>query len=157
MSEASTSVDRFLNGNGCSQAILTQFCEQFGLDQLTALKISSGFPAGMQMAGVCGSVTGAYMVLGLKFADQDSAQSAGRTQVYEAIAEFTRRFRERHGTLDCKDLLGCNIMTPEGKTTAKENNLFTTVCPKFVEDTALILQEMIDTPAGNNQTQEVKS
>ena len=154
MSDMSTSVDRFLNGNGCSQAVLTQFCEQFGLDQLTALKISSGFPAGMQMAGICGAVTGAYMVLGLKFADQESAQSAGRTRVYEAIAEFNRRFKQHHGTLDCKDLLGCNIMTPEGKTTAKEENLFTTVCPKFVAEATLILQDILDAPAGTDQAQE---
>jgi C_GCAxxG_C_C family probable redox protein len=149
MSDTLTSVDRFLNGNGCSQAILTQFCEQFGMDQLTALKISSAFPAGMQMAGVCGAVTGAYMVLGLKFADQESSESAGRARVYEAVAEFTRRFRERHNTLDCKELLGCNIMTAEGKAAADQENLFRTVCPRFVEDAVTILQEMMVSPVEN--------
>ena len=156
MSETLSSVDRFLNGNGCSQAVLTQFCEQFGMDQLTALKISSAFPAGMQMAGICGAVTGAYMVLGLKFADRDSSESAGRKQVYEAVAEFTRRFRERHNTLDCKELLGCNIMTPEGKAIADQENLFKTVCPTFVEDAARILQEMIDSSDRHDKTLKVK-
>ena len=140
-----SSVDRFLEGNGCSQAVLTQFCKQVGLDELTALKISSGFPAGMRMAGTCGAVTGAYMVLGLKFADQESSKSAGRKKVYEAVAEFTRRFKQKHGTLDCRDLLGCNIMTPEGLETAKQKNLFKTVCPKFVEHASTIVQELIDT------------
>ena len=149
-----SSVDRFLDGYGCSQAVLTQFCERFGMDQLTALRISSAFPAGMQMAGICGAVTGAYMVLGLKFADQESCRSAGRKEVYDAVAEFTRRFRERHHTLDCKELLGCNIMTPEGKETANQQNLFKTVCPKFVEDAADILQEMIENWSTSNETQE---
>lgn len=144
MTETTTSVERFLQGNGCSQAVLTQFCEQLGMDQLTALKISSGFPAGMQMAGVCGAVTGAYMVLGLKFADQQSSESTGRKKVYEAVAEFTSRFKQRNNTLDCSDLLGCNIMTPEGKESANQKNLFKTVCPKFVEDAAIILQEIIE-------------
>ena len=144
MTEENTSAQRFLNGKGCSQAVLTQFCEQFGLDELTALKISSGFPAGMQMAGICGAVTGAYMVLGLRFADQESSTSAGRKKVYEAVAEFTRRFKERHTTLDCRELLGCNIMTPEGKEIADEKNLFKTVCPNFVEDAAVIVQELIE-------------
>ena len=159
MTEVTTttsSVDRFLNGYGCSQAVLTQFCEQFDMDQLTALKISSAFPAGMQMAGVCGAVTGAFMVLGLNFADQESCRSAGRTQVYEAVAEFTRRFRERHTTLDCKELLGCNIMTPEGKETADQQNLFKTVCPKFVEDAARILEEMIKDSTRPDQISEKK-
>lgn len=150
-----SSVDRFLNGYGCSQAILTQFCEQFDMDQLTALKISSAFPAGMQMAGICGAVTGAYMVLGLKFADQESSESAGRKRVYEAVAEFTRRFRGRHDTLDCKELLGCNIMTPAGKATADQENLFKTVCPIFVEDATRILQEMIESSDRNEKTLKV--
>ena len=153
---ATSSVDRFLDGYGCSQAILTQFCEQFDMDQLTALKIASGFPAGMQMAGICGAVTGAYMVLGLSFADQESCRSTGRKQVYEAVAEFTRRFREHHRTLDCKELLGCNIMTPEGKETANQKNLFKTVCPKFVEDAARILEEMIEGSPGAEKRSEIK-
>ena len=152
MVEELTSVDLFLNGYGCSQAILTQFCERFDMDQLTALKISSAFPAGMQRAGVCGAVTGAYMVLGLNFADQESCRSAGRTQVYEAVAKFNRRFREQHTTLDCKELLGCDIMTPEGKAAANEQNLFKTVCPKFIEDAARILEEMLE----NAVTPEMK-
>jgi len=145
MTESTTSAERFLKGNGCSQAVLTQFCEQFGMDQLTALKISSGFPAGMQMAGVCGAVTGAYMVLGLRFADQQSSESAGRKKVYDAVAEFTRRFKQRNNTLDCSELLSCNVMTSEGKEIANQKNLFKTVCPKFIEDAAIILQEIIDT------------
>ncbi len=157
MIKATTSVDRFLNGYGCSQAILTEFCEQFDMDQLTALKISSAFPAGMQMAGICGAVTGAFMVLGLKFANQESSESAGRKRVYEAVAEFTRRFRECHNTLDCKELLGCNIMTAEGKETANQENLFKTVCPTFVEDAARILQEMMASAGKPDKMLEVKS
>ncbi len=157
MTETTTSVDRFLNGYGCSQAILTEFCEQFDMDQLTALKISSAFPAGMQMAGICGAVTGAFMVLGLKFANQESSESAGRKRVYEAVAEFTRRFRECHNTLDCKELLGCNIMTAEGKETANQENLFKTVCPTFVEDAARILQEMMASAGKPDKMLEVKS
>jgi C_GCAxxG_C_C family probable redox protein len=145
-------VDRFLDGYGCSQAILTQFCERFEMDELTALKISSAFPAGMQMAGICGAVTGAYMVLGLCYADQESCRSAGRARVYEAVAEFTRRFREQHATLNCKELLGCNIMTQEGKAAATEQNLFKTVCPKFVEDAARILEDMMANRSGQTGT-----
>ena len=159
MTEVTTtpsSVDRFLDGYGCSQAILTRFCERFDMDQLTALKISSAFPAGMQMAGICGAITGAYMVLGLKFADQESCRSAGRKEVYDAVAEFTRRFRERHHTLDCKELLGCNITTPEGKETANQQNLFKTVCPKFVEDAAAILEEMIEKSTRTEKRSETK-
>lgn len=152
-----TSVERFLEGNGCSQAVLANYCSALGLDEQTALRISSGFPAGMQMAGVCGAVTGAYMVLGLRFADQQSGQSSGRKPVYEAVAEFTRRFKERNKTLNCRELLGCDIMTPEGKEIAVRDNLFKTVCPKFVEDASRILQAIMqeaDDAAAANESGE---
>jgi C_GCAxxG_C_C family probable redox protein len=145
MTDRITGVEGFLAGNGCSQAVLTHFCEQLGLDKTTALKISSGFPAGMQMAGVCGAVSGAYMVLGLRFADKDSGSSAGRRQVYEKVAEFNHQFRERNATANCKELLGCDIMSPAGKELAVQKNLFRTVCPKFVEDAVQILQTIIET------------
>lgn len=144
MEDKKTGVDRFLEGNGCSQAVLTHFCAQLGLDETTALRISSGFPAGMQMAGVCGAVSGACMVLGLKFAAGDSGRSSGRRQVYEKVAEFTRQFKERNETPICRELLGCDIMTPAGKEFADRNNLFRTVCPKFVEDAVQILQTIIE-------------
>lgn len=144
MTDTKTGVERFLEGNGCSQAVLTHYCDLLGVDETTALKISSGFPAGMQMAGICGAVTGAYMVLGLKFADQDSGRSAGRKKVYEKVAEFTRLFTERNATMNCRELLGCDIMTPAGKEIANQENLFKTVCPKFVEDATQILQAIIE-------------
>jgi len=144
MTAEKTGVERFLEGNGCSQAVLTHFCGQLGLDETTALRISSGFPAGMQMAGVCGAVTGAYMVLGLKFADQQSGQSIGRKKVYEKVTEFTQLFTKRNATLNCRELLDCDIMTPEGKEIAVQKNLFKTVCPKFVDDATQILQTIIE-------------
>ena len=96
------------------------------------------------MAGVCGAVTGAYMVLGLQFGDEESGRSEGRKKVYEAVAEFTRLFKQRHHTFNCQELLGCDIMTPEGKKIADEQNLFKTVCPTFVKDASDILQTIME-------------
>lgn len=42
------------------------FASDLGIDEKTALKISSGFGGGMACAETCGAVTGAYMVIGLK-------------------------------------------------------------------------------------------
>lgn len=53
---------RFKNGYFCSQAVLTVFAEDLGLDEKTAMKIVSGFGGGMgRMGEVCGAVTGAFL------------------------------------------------------------------------------------------------
>jgi len=57
--------------------------------------------------------------------------------------EFAERFKERNGSLVCRDLLGCDISQPEGLQRAKDEKLLTTLCPKFVRDAAEILGEML--------------
>ncbi len=95
-----------------------------------------------RMAGTCGAVTAALMVLGLRYGgtspDRDAKEAA-----YARIREFAARFKARNGSLVCRDLLGCDISTPEGHDSAKERNLFATACPKFVRDAAAILEEML--------------
>ena len=144
MESENGAVQKFLDGNSCSQAVLTQYCEKYGLEKTSALKIASGFGAGMQMGKTCGALTGAYMVLGLLLGTAESGKSEGRKDVYEAIAELTRKFKERNGTTDCRDLLGCDLSTAEGNRVAKEQQLFTTVCPRFVRDVSELLNEIVE-------------
>ena len=143
MDSKNTAVQKFLDGNSCSQAVLTEYCEMFGLEKTSALKIASGFGAGMQMGKTCGALSGAYMVLGLLLGGKESGTSEGRREVYEEIVAFTRKFKERNGTTDCRDLLGCDISTAEGIRAAKEQQLFTTVCPRFVRDASELLHEIV--------------
>ncbi len=143
MSTDFDAVKRFLEGNACSQAVLSHYCQLFDLDQRSALKIASGFGAGMQMGKTCGAVTGAYMVLGLKFGTGEGSASEGRLEVYRAVVELTRKFEQKNGSTDCRDLLGCDISTAEGSQIAKEQKLFTTVCPRFVRDVSELLNEII--------------
>ena len=67
MSNAEKAVTTFTNGYSCSQAVVSAYAEQFGLDHDTALRIAGGFGGGMGRRGeVCGALTGAFMVIGLK-------------------------------------------------------------------------------------------
>ena len=97
----------------------------------------------MRMGKTCGAVTGAVMVLGLRYAKADCDELGSREKVYKAVRQFTSRFRERHDSPLCKDLLGVDISTHEGMEVAIEKNLFREVCPKLVRDAAEILEEML--------------
>lgn len=116
---------------------------RFGLEREFALRIGSGFAAGMRMAETCGAVTGAIMVLGLARATAGSTTARLREPVYQAVKEFSAEFERRHRTLICRDLLGCDIRTEEGMQAAKERGLYKTICPKMVQDAAEILETML--------------
>lgn len=144
MNRAEQAVSCFKSGFNCSQAILSTYGEQFGLDREIALRLAAGFGGGMgRMAGICGAVTGAFMVLGLRYGPVEAADQEARETTYERVREFARRFEARNGTTVCRDLIRCDIDTPEGLATAREQKLFSSVCPKFVHDVAEILEQML--------------
>ena len=107
------------------------------------MKLASGFAGGMRLAQTCGAVTGAFMVLGLKHAGPNSDQRDSRENVYTAIRAFAAQFQQRNHTVVCKELLGCDISTPQGMQQAIREGLFRTICPEVVRDAAEILEEML--------------
>jgi len=138
-------VNVFKEGSNCSQAVISVYAEDFGLSRENALKISRGFGGGMgRMAQTCGAVTGAFMVLGLKYGNADIHDKEAKERIYGLVREFARRFENRNSSIVCRELLGCDISKPEGAATAKENGLFASVCPKLVGDAAEILEEMMN-------------
>jgi hypothetical protein len=52
-------------------------------------------------------------------------------------------FRVRNGSLLCRDILGVDVSTPEGIADVRKRDLFRTICPKFVQDAAEILEEIL--------------
>jgi C_GCAxxG_C_C family probable redox protein len=91
----------------------------------------------------CGALTGAYLVLGLKAGAELPNRDEAKEQAYGLVQEFSRRFRERHKSMDCSDLLGFDISTEQGRANASERGLFETLCPKLVRSAAEIMEEML--------------
>ncbi len=134
----------FQDGFNCAQSVFVAFAPDLGLDQETALKVSTAFGGGMGRLGeACGAVTGALMALGLKYGRATKQDVAARDKTYALTQEFARRFRQRHDALTCRDLLGCDPGTPEGQAMIKERGLHTNLCTGLVRDAAEILEEML--------------
>jgi len=134
----------FKSGFVCSQAVLSVFAEQFGLDRDLALKLATAFGGGMaRRARTCGAVTGALMVIGLRYGRAHIADTEAKGVTYRKSHEFFERFTHRNGSIICNELLGVDISTPEGTASAQEKNLFKTLCPVFVSDAVQILEEIL--------------
>ena len=144
MSKQDEAVELFKEGCACSQAVFGAYCEDLGLDRLKAFKIASGFAGGMRKGEVCGAVTGSLMVLGLKYATDDCDKRDSRLALYSLVRDFEDRFISLNKTIICRELLGCDISTPDGMKEATDKNLFKTTCAKLVRDAAAILDGMID-------------
>ena len=137
-------VYNFDNGCNCSQAILAAYCEDFGLDFEKAALISVVFGGGVGRQGkMCGCVSGALMVLGLKFGVDSTKDIKVRTDSYDIAKQFCERFIEINGALDCKDIIKYNLANLEDRQKAQENNIFKTRCAKIVANTTKLLEEFV--------------
>jgi len=132
---------RFRQNFNCAQSVLVAFAPQLGLDENQALRMASPFGGGVARRGqVCGAVTGALMALGLA---QGADTPAGKEDAYRLGQELLQRFESRHGTILCRELLDCDISTPEGRQQARDKDAFTALCPLFVGDAVEVVQEML--------------
>ena len=144
MNKVDQAVSYFKNGNTCSQAVFSTYATEFGVDEAIALKIACPFGGGMSRMGkTCGAVTGAFMVLGLKYGRINVEDELAREKTYNLVIEFVNRFKSRNNTIECEELIGCSIDTPEKLEIAKEKGIFENICPQFVKDAAEILEEIL--------------
>lgn len=102
----------FLSGFNCSQAVVGAFIDDFAIDFDTAMKLSSSFGGGMgRMREVCGAVSGAFMIAGLKCGYCDPCDKAAKSAHYALIQKIAADFKQQNGSIICRELLegvGCN-------------------------------------------------
>ncbi len=135
----------FAQDYSCAQAILSTYGPQLGLERELALRVAGAFGAGMGcMSNTCGAVTGAFMLIGLKHGKTRPEDEETKERAYQLVREFAEEFESRHGSIMCRELLGCSFETPEQRTLAKEKGLFVTLCPRFVHDAAEIVEQLLE-------------
>jgi C_GCAxxG_C_C family probable redox protein len=141
---ADNAVAMMKQGFNCAQSVLTTCGQRFGLDRKVALRLAGTLGAGMgRMGEVCGAVTGAFMVIGLKYAFTDEHDKAAKEEGYRLVREFTRRFKERNEWIGCRELVKFDLSTEEGMRKAHESGVFDTVCAQLVRDATDILGELL--------------
>ena len=134
----------FTAGYSCAQALCAAFAGDFGIDRATALKISCGFGAGMARSdNTCGAVTGALMVIGMKYGRTEADDLPARDKTYAVANAFLTEFLRRDHAIRCTDLLGLNLSDSRGLAIAQENDLFRTKCTRYVRDAAEILEKVL--------------
>jgi C_GCAxxG_C_C family probable redox protein len=144
MTKANDAVTIFQQGFTCSQAVLSVFAEDFGLDRETALQISQGFGAGIAYTDdICGALSGAVMVIGLRYGRIRADDTAAKEKTYAVVREFLREFKVRHGSVACTGLLGNNLSDPQQVLEVKKNKVVMARCPAFVRDAVKLVEKVV--------------
>jgi C_GCAxxG_C_C family probable redox protein len=140
----------FRDGFNCAQSVLVWCGARYGLDRQTALRVAEAFGGGMGRMGLtCGAVTGALMVIGLKYAKLTKEDTESRKKSVELAGRFRKAFEQRNGSISCRELLGSDIATPEGYKQAADSGKFRDLCPKLVRDAVEIVEDLLESERPN--------
>ena len=133
-----------LEGFNCCQSVFVSNAESLGVSKELALKITSGMGAGMgRMQETCGAVTGACLFLGLRYGYSDAADTQSKERTYGFVQDLHRRFVESRGTTNCRELLGLDMRSEEGRKKFLSDGLSKKICLKCVGTADSILREIV--------------
>ena len=135
----------FLQGYNCSQSVFCAFCDVTGLDTDAAARMASSFGGGLgRLREVCGTVSGAALVLGIARGYADPKDYAAKKAHYARVQEFARRFREANGSIVCRELLKGVDATTGGAPEARTAEYYRKrPCPNLAYCAAEILDEIL--------------
>ena len=142
--KAETAVEIFGKGFNCAQAVLTSHSVEYGLDTTTAKKIAGAFIGGIANNGeVCGAVSGALMLIGLKYGQHTEGDIDSKEKTIEMTNRYIQKFKKEFGSIICRDLLKYNISIKEEAAKARESGVFKTLCPKLVKRSVELAEEVL--------------
>ena len=128
----------------CAQSIVKAFAGETGMQENDLVHLAFPFGAGLGRQGlVCGALSGASMILGTKYGKLLQGKEAYRERIYGLTRKLLEQFKDKQGTILCKELLNFDLSKPEELLRAREAGVFTTKCPVFVRQAAEILEELL--------------
>ena len=146
-SEQEMTVERAaeLAGKGfmCSQCVFAHFAPELGLDEETALQLSSPFGGGSFYGGTCGAVVGANLALAMEHGWSEQPSMEQIKNLEKKIKEFNTRFEELHGSILCREILGKSFADPAETAEIYANNLMAK-CPAVISSACDIVADMLE-------------
>ncbi len=135
-------LELFNAGFHCSQAVFAAFSEDLGLPRETALKIACPFGGGLGGYGrTCGALTGAMMVIGLKYGTVNVSDPEAKKLTRDKTRELISTFEKEHGTSICNELVGFDRSNLSGAELNAKLPYFHNTCPKLLATVVTFLEE----------------
>jgi len=133
----------FCKDYNCAQALMVAFCDVTGLEPDVAARLSSSFGGGMgRMREVCGAVSGMLMVAGYLYGYDTPGDDTVKKAHYQLVQELAGKFREKLGSIVCRELLK-NPPSDPNPTPRTQEFYKTRPCARMVALAAKILDDYI--------------
>lgn len=116
-------VELFMQGYGCCQSVVAAFADLYGMTPETALRIGSGFGAGIgKLRMICGAASALVILAGLEKGTTRGDDRDGKGECYKLVQELLEEFRKQNGSYICAELLGLEKAPAKGDFIPQERN-----------------------------------
>lgn len=131
-SRVEQAIARHDKGYNCAQAVACTYCDLVGIDEEVMFKVTEGFGAGMgNMEGVCGAVSGACALAGMKRSSGNLSAPDSKAQTYKLSRQIQAEFKTQNTTVICKELKG------------RDTGKVIRSCPDCIRDAARIAENIL--------------
>ena len=134
--------DGFEKMINCSMQVVREKAEELGLDKELGMRIAAPFGGGMLRGDTCGAVTGALILIGMKYGHSNENDAENYRTVCEKATQFLEQFQARNKTLICRELIGYDFSQGESEKAA-ESGIMIKKCPKLIQDALEILDDIL--------------
>ena len=125
------SLELFRSGFFCAESVLLAIAESQGIQSALIPRIATGFCSGVsRTGGLCGAVSGAIMGINLVAGRNSPAESLEVS--YALTQKLISRFERQYGSVNCRQLIGCDLATEAGQRYFMENHLMES-CLQYAE------------------------
>lgn len=100
-------------GYNCAQAVACTYCDLVGIDEKLMFRLTEALGGGMGgKECTCGALSGACVLAGMKASTGNLEKPDSKAASYELSKEIVRQFKERTGSVVCKEIKGVETGTP---------------------------------------------
>jgi C_GCAxxG_C_C family probable redox protein len=97
----------------CCESVLLALKDHLDVGSEVIPKIGTAIGAGVSLNGLlCGSISSVMLAIGLKYGRTSSKENPQPT--WDLADKYLSDFRKRFGAVNCRELTGLNVKTPEG-------------------------------------------
>jgi len=133
------------NVYGCAETTFMVLKAAYGLDDPTDPSPAMALNGGIAYSGgTCGAISGSALAVGMlaerRIEDHRTAKRAARL----IIARLMDDFREAHGAVDCRALIGIDLRSPGGHETLIASDVWIRRCMRQIEFTLRRLVPLAD-------------
>jgi len=145
MNKSEIASEYMRKGFNCTQSIIKAYASEVGMKEEDAVRMASALGGGVGRNGhICGAVSGAALIIGMKFGTTDPANFQAKEIAYNKTNELLEKFREENKSILCKELIPYDMKNPEELKKAREAGVFDKQCPLYVSSAGRILESIIN-------------